>query len=278
MNAPNPATVAAPAMGLIEGLLAKDYHAVDACSHSRLCDMRRSAAYCRHRIDHPEDGDALAFGAALHHYVLERQTFEAFHAVVDCERRGTKAWEAAEAANPGKAMVKGSDFSAIRAMAAALDSVWAARLMLNGRGRTELSGFWRDAEHDIPCRFRADRIVELAGFGTVCADLKSTTDASPEAFARSMQKWGYHIQAAWYLDGLAALGVPCEAFVIVAVEKDAPHQVGVYRIDDESVEQGRRECRRLLARYAEAARSGKWTGYSDKIETIGLPAWGFDRD
>jgi hypothetical protein len=75
-------------------------------------------------------------------------------------------------------------------------------------------------------------------------DLK-TVDGSvdPSAWSGTLAKWGYHRQAAFYLDVLQAAGQKADMFIFVAVSKDPPHHIGIYLIEDESIEQGRRENR-----------------------------------
>jgi hypothetical protein len=268
-------------LGIFEGLSHSEYHQTDAASHSRLCDMRRSLAYCRYRIDNPEQTEAMAFGEALHALCLGGWDGH-FAVAPSCDRR-TKAgrinYELFERSAAGRTIIRGEDSDTLNAMHSGIIShPTAERLIFGDDARSELSGFWRDDEHGILCKLRADRVVTLPGYGTVCVDLKTTKDASPEAFQRSIGRYGYHLQSAWYLHGLAKLGIPCEAFVIVAVEKDPPYGVAVYRIGDASVEQGHKECRRLLAKYVEATKTGKWGGYSEEITEIELPHWDFDEE
>ena len=115
-------------------------------------------------------------------------------------------------------------------------------------------------------------------------DLKTTDDASPAGFARSIAKYGYDMQDAYYLDTLhLALaqnenepnGAPhsAKSFVFVAVEKSLPHAVAVYVLDDESKALGRAKYMTALHQYAACERSGSWPAYSGKVQTISLPDW-----
>jgi exodeoxyribonuclease VIII len=104
-------------------------------------------------------------------------------------------------------------------------------------------------------------------------DLKTTEDASPEEFAKSCANYRYHVQDPFYRDGLAAVKRKPRAFVFIAVEKKAPHAVGVYVLRAEDVELGRMQYRANLNRYAECLQSGKFPAYSEKVESLALPAW-----
>ncbi|EFJ2475477.1 hypothetical protein G5Z15_003800 [Escherichia coli] len=143
----------------------------------------------------------------------------------------------------------------------------------------------------------------------IIGDLKTTEDASPEGFAKSIANWRYDVQHAYYMDGTRlaleqgkcnppqegkaelsvywtdpVTGVLCRCrpdfwrgypkhFAFIAVEKKPPYAVGVYVLDSEGVEIGRAQYQHDLRVYAECVRTGEWPGYGDKIQTISLPAW-----
>src|SRR5438552_94275 len=58
---------------------ARDYHALDACSASRLKDMRRSVAHCRWSMDNGKSSPSMVVGSALHAMRLEPETFNAIY-------------------------------------------------------------------------------------------------------------------------------------------------------------------------------------------------------
>ena len=158
----------------------------------------------------------------------------------------------------------------------------AGPLLEAGSGVAELSCYWKDPETGVLCRCRPD----FWRHDGVIVDLKTARDASPKGFMKSIEGWRYHVQHAFYMDGIEAAqdqswmtvhdeaGMPApNAFIFVAVEPFAPYAVGVYHIDPVSIEIGRREYREDLARYAECLETGKWPAYSDKIESISLPEW-----
>lgn len=93
-------------------------------------------------------------------------------------------------------------------------------------GRSEVTAVWK--EGDAFCRARYDRLViDPNGYADIW-DWKTTTDVSPDAIQRSIIDHGYHIQAAFYLRGLATV-LPAYAgrtsFVFVFVETKAPFAV-----------------------------------------------------
>jgi exodeoxyribonuclease VIII len=146
---------------------------------------------------------------------------------------------------------------------------------------TEYSAYARDPETGVLRRVRPD----LWRFDGIVGDLKTTEDASQEGFARSIAKFGYDMQHAYYLDTLnLALDqsetddfqpypLKASAFVFIVVEKKPPHAVAVYVLDDESVALGRAKYRQALDVYAQCEASGVWPGYGEAVQTISLPQW-----
>lgn len=162
----------------------------------------------------------------------------------------------------------------------------------------------RDAVMNHPAAFAILHHVK-----DIIGDLKTTEDASPEGFAKSIANWRYDVQHAYYMDGTRlaleqgkctppqegkaelsvywtdpVTGVLCRCrpdfwrgypkhFAFIAVEKKPPYAVGVYVLDSEGVEIGRAQYQHDLRVYAECVRTGEWPGYGDKIQTISLPAW-----
>ena len=110
--------------------------------------------------------------------------------------------------------------------------------------------------------------------GSVIVDLKTTEDASPRGFQRSVAQYAYHQQAAWYLHGLEQASGICPAqFVFVAVEKKPPYAVGVYAADAEMIKAGWEAAERNLERIAECRAANHWPGYGEDIQPISLPPW-----
>ena len=76
--------------------------------------------------------------------------------------------------------------------------------------------------------------------GSLIVDLKTTMDASPDAFARTAANFNYPLQAAYYVDGLQAAGIASPdavtSFVFLVVEKTPPYGVAVYTLPEDAIE------------------------------------------
>lgn len=189
-----------------------------------------------------------------------------------------KAMHAEDAA--GKTILTHAQWRDVRGMRdAAIEHPKLCKLLTDPRGKAELSAYWRDEETGLLCRCRPDLWV-----GDVVLDIKTTDDARESAFERSVEKFRYHVQASFYIDGLKkaieqsgeplpeGLEVP-KHFVFGVIEKKAPYLTAVYVLDPETMQIGRREYREDLDALAAAVSADEWPGYSRDIQSIGLPAW-----
>lgn len=184
------------------------------------------------------------------------------------------------AANAGRTIISLEERDQLHRMRDAVMAHPAARALLTGaKYVTEHSVYARDPETGELRRVRPD----LWRFDGIVGDLKTTDDASPEGFARSIAKWGYDVQHPYYLDTLnlalqqsklnSKAPTSAKAFVFLVVEKQAPHAVAVYVLDDAAVALGRAKYRASLDTYHECRRTGVWPGYGNNVQTISLPAW-----
>ena len=258
---------------IINGMSNADYHAHPAISKSGLDKIARSPAhYQAAKSAPPESTDAMVFGSAFHDYILLPDVFEEAYTVLPEDFNGrTKEGKALVAAikDSGQTVLKPEWMEAIKGMAAAVAAHPKAAALLTG-GHPEVSLFWQDADTGLDCRCRPD-YINPAG---IIVDLKSTLDASPEAFAKSCAQYRYHVQDAFYSEGYhQATGTWPRGFVFIAVEKTAPYAVACYTLDDVAKEKGRELYQQDLQTLQAAQAANEWPAYSDQIETLTLPAW-----
>lgn len=252
-----------------------EYHQHPAISKSGLDRIDQSPAHYRawlteKRVSTP----ALAFGTAAHSYILEPEIFDDGYIVMTdkIDRRtkvGKEAWETFQAEAGDRQVLTHEDFAALVAMRGNVDAHPVARELLE-EGVAEASVFGELFNVAVKCR--PDWLRANDG---IVVDLKTTDNASPNAFARSIAKYRYAVQAALYQDILAAEGIDVKAFVFIAVEKTAPHAVGVYELDGESLEVGQIAYQRNLDTYRRCLETDHWPAYSNAVETLTLPRWAF---
>ena len=145
-----------------------------------------------------------------------------------------------------------------------------AKMIYDLDGLTELSYFSEDLG-GIRAKCRPDWISSDSG---IVVDLKTTQDASPKGFQKSIANFGYHIQAAFYLRTLQSLGLDSYDFIFIAIEKTAPFCVGVYRASTEMLEEGNKKVDEAINKILWCKDNDSYPDYTpNEIETISLPPW-----
>jgi hypothetical protein len=260
--------------GIIHGLPAERYHAAPGVSNSMLKHLARSPAHLQASLEQPPaQTPAMLFGQIVHQLVLEpnRPWFWAVRPPgLDGRSKEGKEWKARVGDKP---VLDHAEWLKAEGVVASVRSHPTARLAL-GSGKSEVSVFKNfTLGRTVLRRARIDFVND----GNALVDIKTTDDARPEAFARTLFNLRYHVQAAYYLDiwndSLTAGEKPKESFVFIAVEKEPPFAVAVYDLSREAINAGRAEYIRLLQLYMECEAQGEWPAYNPDVQEIGLPAW-----
>jgi hypothetical protein len=221
---------------------------------------------------------ALLTGQAVHAAILEPHKFHedftimpAFNGRTNDGKDQKALWLAS---NGGKTVIDIETYELAMRLRDKVHGHKAAAELLR-IGKAEQTIFFDEPESGAACKCRPDFLTSDG----IIVDLKTTMDASPEAFGRSAFKYRYHVQAAFYSHGFELdRGYSPEAFVFIAVETSAPFEVAVYHADDNIVSLGRDTYMPELHRYAACARTGKWPGYGEGIQMLNLPGYAFKRN
>lgn len=260
---------------ILSGISNADYHAHPAVSKSGLDKIAQSPAHYLAYLNGAErDTEAKIFGTAFHDFVLLPDTFAKQYTVLpDDFNARTKDGKAlaAQIKAAGQTPLKTGQMADIKGMAAAIAAHPRAAALLQG-GQAEQSIFWTDGDTGIDCRCRPDYLHPSG----IIVDLKTTADAAPAEFARSVANYRYHVQDAFYSEGYyQATGKWPRGFVFIAVEKTAPYAVAVYSLDEEAKAYGRELWQRDLAALQNARQTEIWQAYNPEIQTLSLPAWAY---
>jgi exodeoxyribonuclease VIII len=251
-----------------------DYTALPGINQSKLALLKSCPQKFKFFSEHErKDSDALIIGRAIHTAVFQPELFNAeFLCLPDIDRRTAKGKEQyAElvSQNPDKTVLKPADFNRAMEIATAVRTNRHVLNLIEG-AHAELSITWVDADTDVPCKARLDCWNEELG---IVVDLKTTLDASLFGFPKKLYAYGYHRQAAWYLQSLRANGESAKHFVFIAVEKEPPYSLGIYRLSDDAIRLSKAENEALLRKYCECVRTDSWPGYTDGIEDISIPEY-----
>ncbi len=286
--------------GKYSDLSNEDYHAhTDSISRSAIMDFAVSpkkywANYMNPNKPEKKQSPDMLFGEAFHSMILEEAKFENEFCVQpelhklpkvgllrdlgreEYDRQkserdkvsalNVKISELREQNKETKKCIDSEDYQKLCDMRDSLKSNFEAWDLIS-EAKYEQSYFWTDEDTGLMLKARPDIL-----HGSLVVDLKTTRDASPRSFQRSMCDGGYHIQAAMILDAVRAIDKrEIVTFINIAIEKEYPYSVGIYIIDDAAIAAGREKYKRILRELKEAKESNSFCDY--QTQTICLPAW-----
>jgi hypothetical protein len=266
-----------------------DYHKIDAVSNSMLSLLKRSpwTFYKTYVTTDPaekmesEETDAMRLGSAVHMLALEPEKFGAEYLVLDGPinpttgkpyGRDTKKFEAwlmeTASLEDGRTILIREEFAEGLAIAKSFQSHPEIAAIMASRAEKffefESLGHAILDSGTIPLKCKLDFVCpELK----VIVDLKSSQDPSEYEWSWSAGKFGYHRQAAFYIDMMEVLYGERFDFLFGAVRSKPPYDSHVYRLGEKSINKGREEYMRLIEQYAERQRSGDWKVRSQRIAT-----------
>jgi hypothetical protein len=237
-------------------------------------------ALYRWQQDHPaEPRREFDFGHAAHQLVLG---VGPEIDVVPAQNWRTKAArERRDAAYAeGRVPLLENEYGRVVDMAKALRAhPLASALLTPGRGEPEQSLFWQDEQTGVWCRARLDWLPHPSAGRLIVPDYKTAISANPRTLRKAFYDHGYHLQADWYLNAVAALGLAeadRTAFAFIVQEKTPPYPVTVAQPDIAAMVSAYEDNRRALEVYAKCVRDDRWPSYieddGDPV-LIPLPPW-----
>lgn len=243
--------------------------------------MKSGLAYKWYKDGPKSDTEAMAFGRLVHTSVLEYDQLEARFVVKPADLgKGTggrkKAAEWKEQ-NKDRTIINADQAAAGNEMNRSVCDNPKFMNMLKA-GHPELAAYAVDPVSGVLLKAKGDLVVFEKG---LIIDVKTCTDARPEQFSRKINEFGYHIQAAYYLDIFTlATGIEFNHFVMMAMEyqgrADAPKgpfDSRLFFLQPESIEKGRSIYREYLQPFSEDLAKDQWTGYPKDIEPLNIPKW-----
>jgi exodeoxyribonuclease VIII len=226
------------------------------------------------------ESDALLFGKAFHARMEFHDTQNEYLklvAVPPSDDRRTVAGKAAHAKfeeeSKGKLILDPKEWDVLENMLLAVKAHPDANALLQARGKVEETFVWRDPDTGVVCKCRPDKRLLEAPPGLpehLIIDWKTTRGCDPYELKKSVAEFRYHVQAAFYLDGIrTVLGHDVGPFVNVFIEKGYGFNVVLGVLTDDAIEEGRRIYKANLQRIAECEKTGIWPGFVD----LSLPNW-----
>ena len=282
-----------PKPGIYENVPFAEYRSWDAFSQSMVTSTLRSGLHLQtYLTTERKPSDAQRLGSLVDCLVLEPELFDEYfieqpatYQTEVSKGRGadkhaeivTKPWSLrSNTCKEIQANIIASGKTPVSTAEIAKSKLMTENVMANknaaewvNQGKKQLSIVWTDDDTGVLCKGRLDIFCE-----SFVVDLKTTQDASEQAFPFAISKWGYHVQGAMYSDGMAALTDGTQMpYEFIVVESSEPYAVAVYDLEPDALLAGRSKYKRALAKYAEYKASGQFPGYSSFVEPISIPYW-----
>ena len=225
-------------------------------SNSMLNNISVSPEHFMFKMDNPQPSTpAMKLGSAIHMNVLQPEEFNKNYAVSPKFDRRTKIgkedYKNFVNNNLSKTVISESDFEIIEQITMKLMKDKMVKSLLQ-QGEPEKIIQWHNEHYDVNCKGMLDYHREGAD---MIIDLKTTQDASYNGFMRSVKKYKYHKQAAFYLDAVKA-----QRFFIIAVEKSPPFAINIFELSENMLDEGRDMYNHELEIYEYCTKSDYWPG------------------
>jgi hypothetical protein len=260
-----------------------EYLAIDAINNSSLGQIAKSP---RHFInarnkEKREATKAKRIGDVLHHIILDPTDLDKMFVVRpeefnDYKTKAAREWRDAQEAT----IVTPQELSDIKLQIETVRRHPIAGPLLKS-GVSEVTVITNDTDTGLRKKARLDHLPppELFSNGIIpIVDIKTTEEANYEGFKRSIRKYGYDRQGAYYIDIANEAGLGRHCFVFIAIEKDViieddgtrTFECAVYQLGESSVSAGREKYKALLQKCKECTDKNEWHGYSKEIEVIDI--------
>lgn len=244
------------------------YNEIKALNYSGAKQILRSPLHFQAFLNEErKDTPALRMGRLVHLASLQFDVFKSeVHVGPDVDKR-SKEWKEFKAGiADGVDIITADENVEITAIAKSVHGCLADLKLSEQEYEQSL-----DTEYNgVQIKGRPDLVAKDSEGNLVVVDVKTTTDASIEHFAKDIAAYKYHLQAAFYLRLTGA-----KKFYLIAVEKEPPYASATYALSDDSIQEGNRIMDKAVNIYKMCSTFGNWPGYSDEVRSITIPKWAF---
>ena len=255
-----------------------NYFDVDAVSATLLKAInKQSPAHAVERMQSFVPTQSMSLGTAVHAMILESNRVDELFAIApDCDRRtkvGKETYAKFKETIEHRTVITQSQYADALAMVESFNSNHQATKILNDFEEHEVEKFWVHGDKNLDCKAKIDM---LSTSNMSVADIKTTIDASPEAFMRQSANLRYHMQLAWYAHGAGIEPEHANAYII-AIENTAPYSTAVYKFTPQALRIGWQLCKDAIKDWEsyqlKNALNETVNVYSEHIIDLNLPAW-----
>lgn len=227
-------------------------------------------ALFKYLLDNPEPPkDVWDIGKAAHTLLLGKGEKVV---VVEADAWRTKEAKSQRdsAREKGHTPLLRKNYEQVQAMIAQAHKEPTVKALFKG-GEAEKVLIWWDDEFKLWCR----GMLDYSHPAQIVSDYKTCASAHPESIQRALFSYGYYVQAAFYLEGVKALGImENPGFVFLFQEKKEPYLTLPVQVDKEGLDWGAVVVRKAKMLLRECLDNDTWPSYNKgKLFTACLPKY-----
>lgn len=222
-----------------------------------------SAAHARAALkDDSEETLALRLGAGAHAMLFE-QPWALYTAKRDPRVKAWQEFQAVQRARDCKVILNDREHREAKCVVDAIRANETAMRLLFDGTTIEQTLYWNCL--GVNMRSTPD------ARGKHLAELKTTVCAKPEKFLWHLIRFHYHAQVASYGQAIEdRFGSAPDETYMIAAEKTDPWPVTVFRLTDETIEQGRKLWRLWMEELVGCLESGYFPAYAEDVVPLDL--------
>lgn len=246
---------------IIENLSNEEYHKRSEISSTQLSLINKDIFALEWMRKAPVDHNKMAtldFGTAMHAILLEPELLKTDFVVMPKFNLRTNAGKEEKEQflkeNEGKTILTSDERDKLDMLYKSVMAHPVARSIIESEGIAEASLTWQDPHTGIDCRVRPDKILTKK---PRLIDIKTTPELSK--FSYSVQDYRYHVQDAFYVDGMNENGFEVESMEFIVIQKNVScgrYPVAVVTLPWEVREHGRYIYQTDLSKYASYLQHG----------------------
>ena len=213
---------------------------------------------------------AKEIGTAIHCRILESDRWDKDYKVAECDLRTSSIYKDICKTHPKERVLTSTEYENVRGMQQGVLRNRHCRELIEAPGRYELSLFTTDPITGVGVKVRYDKLTDAG----MPIDLKKCQKAGRDDFSRTINNYGYHISAAFYMDAwFWQYGEELDIMRWIAVEEQSPNSAMRWKPDPDMMMFARTQYREALNIFADCLDKDFWPSYDDSEEEIGLPGY-----
>ena len=250
-----------------------DYHSDKAIGSTGLKRILVSPAHFKY--PNPFNATrAKEIGTAIHCRILESDRWDKDYKVAECDVRTSAIYKDICKTHPKERVLTSTEYENVRGMQQGVLRNRHCRELIEAPGRYELSLLTTDPITGVGVKVRYDKLTDAG----MPVDLKKCQKAGRDDFSRTINNYGYHISAAFYMIAWEwEFGETLDLMRWIAVEEQSPHAAMRYKPDPEMMVIANDKVRTALNIYADCLDRGDWPAY-DEPEEISLPYYAISKE